>query len=223
MRVCFVSKGTLQAFAKRYAEEKEKADVILFGFNGLSEVSYERELKGETRYFEEAAALSKTAQTTVVCGCVTDTLGHKRRSAVVAENGKIVGVSDMLNVVDGEVGCGASLRVYETKAGKMGVIVGEDLHFPDVAKSLAVCGSDFIVCPYTKTDELQSVLVRATAYFYGVPLFFCGEDYAMSADTLGRIEFASPQSPAFTELKPIKEYHLVETRRRGAYRPKWLS
>ena len=224
MRICFVSKGTLHAFAKRYAEageeEKENADVIVLGFNGLGEVSYEKELKGETRCFEDAALLSKRAKTVVVCGCITDTRGHKRRSVVVAENGKLVGVSDMLNVVDGEVSCGAALRVYETKAGRMGVVVAEDLHFPEVIRSLAVCGSDFIVCPYTRVDELQSVLLRANAYCYGVPIFFCAEGYAQIADVSGRIAFASPQSPVFAEFKPVKEYHLVETRRRGFYRPK---
>lgn len=221
MRICFVSKGSLNAFSKRRVELTEVgADVIVFGFNGLGEVSYEKELKGETHYFEEAAALSKRTKAVTVCGCVTDTRGHKRRSVVVAENGKITGVSDMLNVVDGGVSCGAALRVYETKAGKMGVIVAEDLLFPEVAKSLAVCGSDFIVCPYLKLDELQSVLLRATAYFYGVPIFFCCDGYAMVAEASGRISFASPQSPVCAEFKPVKEYHLVETRRRGFYRPK---
>ena len=221
MRICFVSKGSLNAFSKRRVELTEVgADVIVFGFNGLGEVSYEKELKGETHYFEEAAALSKRTKAVTVCGCVTDTRGHKRRSVVVAENGKITGVSDMLNVVDGGVSCGADLRVYETKAGKMGVIVAEDLLFPEVAKSLAVCGSDFIVCPYLKLDELQSVLLRATAYFYGVPIFFCCDGYAMVAEASGRISFASPQSPVCAEFKPVKEYHLVETRRRGFYRPK---
>lgn len=221
MRICFVSKGSLNAFSKRRVELTEVgADVIVFGFNGLGEVSYEKELKGETHYFEEAAALSKRTKAVTVCGCVTDTRGHKRRSVVVAENGKITGVSDMLNVVDGGVSCGAVLRVYETKAGKMGVIVAEDLLFPEVAKSLAVCGSDFIVCPYLKLDELQSVLLRATAYFYGVPIFFCCDGYAMVAEASGRISFASPQSPVCAEFKPVKEYHLVETRRRGFYRPK---
>ena len=221
MRICFVSKGSLNAFSKRRVELTEVGtDVIVFGFNGLGEVSYEKELKGETHYFEEAAALSKRTKAVTVCGCVTDTRGHKRRSVVVAENGKITGVSDMLNVVDGGVSCGAALRVYETKAGKMGVIVAEDLLFPEVAKSLAVCGSDFIVCPYLKLDELQSVLLRATAYFYGVPIFFCCDGYAMVAEASGRISFASPQSPVCAEFKPVKEYHLVETRRRGFYRPK---
>ena len=98
MRVRFVSKGGMHAFK----ELEEGADVFLFGFNGMGEVSYEKELKGESDFFERVALLSKSTQSVVVCGCITDTRGHKRKSAVVAENGRLLGVSDMLHVLDGD-------------------------------------------------------------------------------------------------------------------------
>ena len=214
MRVCLISRGALCAFKDTCTEEK--ADIVVFGFESMGEVSYERELKGETRFFEDAALLSKACQSVVVCGCVTDTRGHKRKSAVVAENGKLCGVSDMLHVIDGELGSGAALRIYETKAGKMGVAVAEDLRFPSVIKSLAVCGSDFIVCPCDQVGEMHAVLARAHAYCYGVPVILCGNGYSAIADAMGKITFATPQSPAFVELCIRKEYHLVETRRRFA-------
>ncbi len=224
MRICFVSNGTLRAFrgngergmaACLQESEKGQTDLLCFGFNGIGEVSYERELKGESSFFEDAAALSKELGALVVCGCVTDSRGLKRKSALVAENGRLMGVSDMLYVVDGEVSCGAALRVYETKMGKMGVAVAEDLHFPDVVKSLALCGSDFIVCPFGKVcDEMQGVLLRAYAYMYGVPILCCGDGYAMLADGKGRLAFSSPVSPAFFSFENRKEYHLLQTRRR---------
>lgn len=209
MRIGFVSRGGLLK-----AAEAEQAEVLLCGFCG-DEVSYEKELKGETDYFERVARLSKTLQNVVVCGCVTNARGHKRKSALVAENGTLLGVTDMLNVVDGECASGAALGVYSTKAGRLGVVVAEDLNFPDIIKSLAMCGSDFIVCPYGKSDGVQSALIRAHAYCFGVPIYFCGEGYAMIADPSGNIAFASPENPVYTEFKNSKEYHLVETRQRG--------
>ena len=98
MRVCLVSHGALSVFKDTYAEEK--ADITVFGFEGMGEVSYERELKGETRFFEDAALLSKTCKNVVVCGCVTDTRGHKRKSAVVAENGRLCGMVSL-----GDIAC----------------------------------------------------------------------------------------------------------------------
>ena len=219
MKIRFVGRGRLREFKENY--EMESEELILFGFEGMGEVSYEKELKGESDFFEEAALLSKAAMSVVVCGCVTDTRGLKRKSAVVAENGKLVGVSDMLNVVDGEVSAGAALRIYETKIGRIGVAVAEDILFPEVIKSLVLCGSDFIVCPFGRvTDSLTQVLLRSYAYSYGVPIFFCGVGYSMIADMGGSLAFASPQSPVSVDFENVKEYHLIETRRRGFYSPK---
>lgn len=214
MKVQCISKGNLHSFKERGAES---ADVFLFGFNGVGEVSYEKELKGESVFFEDVALLSKTHQSIVVCGCITDTRGHKRKSAVVAENGKLLGVSDMLHVIDGAWGSGAHLGVYPTKKGKMGVLVAEDLYFPEAISSLALCGSDFILCPFGKlSSALESVYLRTYAHAYGIPIYFCAEGYSMLASR-GEIVYASPISPFTVSFEQRKEYHLIETRRRGDF------
>lgn len=220
MRIGFVSKGALTEFKENTLPCEGCADLLLFGFEGLGAINYEKELKGESNFFADVATLSKRQKNVVVCGCMTDMRGLKRKSAIVAENGKVLGVSDMLNAIDGETNGGAAVRVYETKAGRMGVAVAEDLYFPDVVKSLSVCGCDFIVCPFGWiTSSLQSVLLRAYAYCYGVPIFLCGCGYCMVADTKGEVAFASPDSPVYTSFQKVKEYHLVQTRRRGVFRP----
>ena len=192
----------------------ENAEVTLLGFCGEI-VSYERELKGETNFFESAARLSKNTNSVVVCGCITDTKGLKRKSAVVAEKGRLVGVSDMFNGVDGKYGSGAQLRVYETSIGRMGVVVAEDIQFPEIFQSLSLCGSDFIVCTFGEMEGIEKVLLRAHAYCYGVPIYFCAKGYCMIVDVTGDIAYASPENATVTNFFPRKEYHLVETRRRG--------
>ncbi len=216
MRIQFISRGTPSSLLDSGEKERERADISLFGFYG-EVVCYEKELHGDTRFFESAARYSKRTQSVVVCGCVTDTKGNRRKSAVVAENGRLVGISDALHAVDGGFSSGAALRVYETQVGRMGVAVADDLRFPEVFQALAACGSDFIVCPFDALEGIQSVLLRANAYCYGVPVYFCAEGYCMIADVTGEIVFASPQSPVSTRFSPRKEYHLVETRRRGFY------
>ncbi len=214
MQVRFVSKGSVMA----YPSDGEKVDVLLFGLDGLGEVSYEKELKGESNYFEEVARRSKEENCVVVSGCITDTRGHKRRSAVVAEKGKLLGVADMRSVVDGRFASGAEFRIYETQVGKMGVLIGEDLHFIEGAEALSLCGSDFIVCPYGKvTGELPSVLLRAHAYHFGTPMFLCGKGYAMAASPQGELLLSSPHSPVATDFPIRKEYHLVERRHKGVF------
>lgn len=216
MKIRFVGRDRLRKFRKNYESEEE--ELLLFGFEGIGEVSYEKELKNESDEFEQIALLSKSSKGVVVCGCKTDTRGLKRKSAVVAENGKILGVSDALHVIDGAASAGASLRVYETKLGKIGVVVAEDLYFSEVIQALSLCGSDFIVCLFgSAVDGLTQAIVRSYAYLYGVPIFFCGVGYSMIADMGGSVAFSSVKSPVITDFVNIKEYHLVETRRRGLY------
>ena len=218
MRVCFVSRGEIST--QKNLLMSVGADLIVGSFRSLGEVSYERELKGETKLFESVASLSKSTGSVVVCGCITDTKGFKRKSAVVSENGKLLGVSDMLNVLDGEMNSGAALKVYETKVGRVGVMVSEDLYFPEVVKSLTLCGADIIVCPYGLVENgIEGVLIRAHAFCYGAPICLCGVGYSAVGGVDGSLVFASPDSPTVAEIEGLKEYHLVETRHRGLYRP----
>ena len=216
MTVRFVGRGRVEDLQVACDEE---GGVTLFSFDGLGIVSYERELKGESAFFEQATRLSKQTQGVVVCGCVTDTRGMKRKSALVAENGRLIGVSDMTHTLDGDGSCGAGLRVYDTKIGRMGVVVAEDILFPEVISALSACGSDFIACPYTQVvNDVPQTLLRAYAYLYGTPILFCGIGHSMVADVDGRVAFSSPQSPVLCSFEGRKEYHLVEMRKRGLSR-----
>ena len=210
MQVEFISQGGLNAY-----HGDESAELLFFGFNGMGEVSYEKELKGESCNFEQAAQLSKRTRGVVVCGCITDTRGHKRKSALVAENGKLLGVSDRSHSIDGDFSCGATLSVYDTKIGKMGVVVAEDLFFYETVKALALCGSRLIVCPYNRlTGEVETVYLRAYAHTFGIPVYLCAEGYSALALPNGELAFSSPISPIKTSLEKGAEYHLVQTRRR---------
>jgi predicted amidohydrolase len=100
----------------------------------------------------------------------------------------------------------------------MGVVVAEDLYFAEMVNALAVCGCDFIVCSFGRViNILQSVLLRAYAFRFGIPLLFCAQGYCMLATPAGELEFASPQSPVYFEVDNKKEYHLLETRKRMCF------
>lgn len=211
MRVVFVSQGSLQALIE--GGFQEEADVVVFGFNGVAEVSYEKELKGESCFFEAGAKLSKRGKNVVVFGCITDILGHKRKSVAVAENGRLLGVSDMLHAIDGEWSAGANVKAYETKEGKMGVVVARDLYFPETVKALALCGCEWIVCPFDrKIDSLDRSYISVYAHVYGLSILLCGDNFSMIASPKGEIAFSSPYSPVSINYKEKREYHLVETR-----------
>ncbi len=220
MRICFVTGGSFEDYAGRSV--RERADVVCFPFHALEEVSYERELKGETSIFEDVALLSKEEKNIVVCGCYTDARGVKRKSVVVSDRGRILGVSDRVNRLDGgEYGCGAGIKIFDTGAGKLGIVVAEDLYFPRVAETLSLCGAELILCIFEELEgTLEQVLMRAHAFCYGVPVCVCAVGYAQASDIGGKLRFASPKNCCVYDFEREQEYHLVETRRRGFYRRK---
>ncbi len=217
MRICFVTSGDLQKFSEKQADFR--ADITCFSFMALGEVSYERELRGETSLFEDVALLSKEGQNVVVCGCYSDSRGIRRKSVVVADRGRILGVSDMVNRLDSsDYRPGAGIKIFDTKAGKLGIVVAEDLYFPQVMETLSLCGADLALCVFEEFNEsLEQVLMRAYAYLYGVPVSLCAYGYAEAADISGKLVFASPKSPCIFEMEREQEYHIVETRRRGFF------
>ena len=217
MRICFVTKGGLDAVG-----EEAGADIVCYPLSALGEVSYECELKGETSLFEAVAMRSKMLRCTVVGGCYTDARGIRRKSAVVAERGRLLGVSDLVNRIDGSAfGAGAGVKVYETAAGRLGVVVGEDLYFPKVVETLSLSGADAVLCLFEELSEgLELTLIRAHAFFYGLPVALCAFGYAAVADPEGRLFFASPAPVGRLTLPKEREYRLIETRRRLTLRKK---
>ncbi len=196
-------------------EKGNESELLLFPFMANTRVRYEQELKGETHYFENLALLSKKTNAITICGYITDNHGHLRKSAVVAEKGKLLGISDTVHSMDSEVSVGASLRVYDTTKGKLGVAVAEDVYFPEVIQNLVSCGSDWIICLFSKMEHIHTAILRAYAYCYGVPLVMCAQNYGVIADPSGNIAFGSPNKPVAFSYAYKSEYHLVQTRKRG--------
>ena len=79
MKIHFVTEGSLNEYWER--GPKVNCDVLVFGFSGLGEVEYGRELAGETSKLEDLAILSREAGCVVLSGCMTASYGMRRRSA----------------------------------------------------------------------------------------------------------------------------------------------
>lgn len=211
MVFCVVTNGDLSEI-----NSLPDCDLAVFGFGSLGEVDYERELKGETDKFEDAARLSKKFNCGLVCGCTTVSRGLLRKSCAVADRGKLLGISDMCHVLDSEdFKSGSSLGLYKVNGFKVGLCIENDLLFPDTIKSLSVCGCNVVVVLLKEVrDNIPPLLIRAYAYLFGVPVIMCAGNTAYFADMSGAIATSSQNYTLF-EVSPKNQYHIVTTRTKG--------
>ena len=213
MVFCVVADGTLKNL-----QNISDCDVAVFGFNGLGEVDYEQELKGTTDKFEDAVRLSKTAGCGVLCGCYTKSRGVLRKSVAVADKGKLLGISDMNYVLDGEeFKSGAGLGVYSVGGYKIGLCIENDLYFPDAFKALALCGCSVVVVFMEEMkNTLPALIVRTYSYLYGIPIIMCAGKTAFFSEVPG--ELASSSMPvSYFDVSPCPHYRKVVMRTKGLF------
>ena len=193
-----------------------ECDIAIFGFRGLGEVDYEKELKGESEKFEDAAKLSKKSKCGLISGCKTISRGLVRKSAAVSDNGKLLGIADMNHVIDGEEYKGGSaLGFFSVNGCKLGICVENDLLFPEAVSALAACGCNVIVAMLEEIkNNLPPLIIRAYSYLYGIPIIMCAGKMAYFADITGAIATSSQNTTLF-EVSLKNCYHIVTTRRKG--------
>ncbi len=193
-----------------------RCDIAVFGFNGLGEVDYENELKGLTDKFEDAARLSKSAECGVLTGCKTISRGMVRKSVAAADKGKLLGISDMNYVFDGDdYKSGAGLGVYTLGGYKIGLCIENDLLFPESVKAMSLCGCNAIVAFAEELkDNIPPLLIRSYSYLYGVPIILCAGNTACYAEVSGEIA-TSVQSYALYDVNLRNRYRVITTRIKG--------
>ncbi len=211
MRVCVVNGLNIKDITAL-----PECDVALLGFGAIGTVDYENELSGDSDKFEAVARLSKSANCAIACACVTTGRGIRRKSCAVAEGGKLLGICDMLHVLDDEdFKSGAHLGLFTLGGYKIGVCVENDLFFPEDFKALARCGCNAVLVAREQIEDgVPTVLIRAYSYLYGVPIAMSAGKTAFFSGSLGGVA-SSNESYALFESDCAKSYRLINTRTQG--------
>lgn len=193
------------------------AGLALFGFNGLKKISYKNELQGVDGNLSEFALLTKKTDRVLLTGAITDNYGIIKRSAIIAERGKLLGISDMNVKIDPSgYGLGGGRRVYQTIVGRIGVLISDDLIDFEGVKAMSLCDADLIVAILPEGDKPQyDFIVRAYAYLFGVPIVLICESGVMAADMNGEICGASREGEATLFIPAKKNYRTLSLKRRG--------
>ncbi len=196
--------------------EKEE-DVLVFGFLGVDVINYKNELSGKDSNLSMLAKYSKMGNKVVLSGAITDNYGIIRKSCLVAENGKLLGISDMnlcLDKAPFSSGCGH--RIYQTKSYRIGVLVGDDIIDVDSVKAMALLGADVIISLISTEEKPQySVLIRAYSYLFGLPVVLLTRDSVLASDMNGEICGGSKNEESRIIIPIKKNYRLCQLKRRG--------
>ena len=162
-------------------------------------------LNGATvKRFSEAA---KSHGMHIVAGLLLTIEGKTYNCAVLFDDeGQIAGLHKKVHMPAGEelcVSAGDRFEVYETKLGRIGMLVCWDLQYPEAARELALGGADLIACPtlgWEKTYGLarayeNSVTIAAAMANWGVEYGEFG-DPACIVNNMGRIIAEGPRAGA---------------------------
>ena len=134
-----------------------------------------------------AAAAGELGLVTVFNMYEVDASGHRFDSSPVFDaDGRLLGVTRMVHIADfpgfhekgyyhpGDAGA----VVYDTRAGRVGVAICYDRHFPEYMRALAIAGADLVVIPQAgAVDEwpegLYEAEMRAAAFQNGYFIGLC--------------------------------------------------
>lgn len=209
----------MHSFWENDLHKTDGAKLVVFNLKGLGTVSYESELDGTTEHFSDLAKLSKELKSVIIAGCDTDTYGAFRKSAVIADCGKLLGVSDGVYITEGsEYTGGVNFIVYKTSIGKIGVIIDSDIYSFDAVKAMSLSDADLIVCVYGAVENFSvETVVKAEAFLCGIPIAVCGVNYSLLANSNGETVYASSMDINALDAELKRAFKEVYFKRNGAY------
>ena len=188
-------------------------DLFINGFNDCETIKYRNEINGQSQRLKELCALSEKSCKVIISAFDTDNYGIIKRSAGVFNNGKLLGISDMsVSYSDSGYMPGSGGKLFDTSAGKIGLIIEDDLYSFSLFKSLAICGAEFIIgVTNFKKKEINSVLIRAYSYLLGIPSILVFSGGAYYSDTNGSLTHLASQNPQI-EMLPFCDFLLKTTK-----------
>lgn len=198
-------------------EGVKNSQITVLGFNSIGKVSYKHELSGADNKLPDLASFSRRVKKVIIAGAVTDNYGILKQSLIIAENGKLLGISDMtLSINQTEYLGGGSFKVYQTEVGRIGLLVGDDIINLDGVKAMSLCDADLIVAVVQNEEKPQyNFLIRAYAYLFGVPVMLLSKTGVIASDMSGEICGKSIENTAKLIIPTQKQYIVVKSKRRG--------
>jgi predicted amidohydrolase len=148
---------------------KAAAGALGGGFRGsLGRLVRKRSDELRQLYFETFGNLATEFGTAIVGGSLylfdEETGTVRNRAYLFDVDGQVVGYQDKLNLAPDEqdlAAPGSDLRVFETRFGRVGILIGRDAVYPELARLLAIQDIDLLIGIAASPGAAQAHVLRA--------------------------------------------------------------
>lgn len=147
----------------------DKNSVVLLSTGFLPTLNLDDELLGVTNYVKSLCVKSFQFSCTILVGTPILCKGKRYFGTLVVDQGKFIGISDMTHPLSDTFDKSGVLRVFDTSRGRLGVISGDDIFFPEVTRLLRLWECDILLfCSKDKTTRKHRVLSEAQGIANGL-------------------------------------------------------
>ncbi|MDR3263827.1 MAG: carbon-nitrogen hydrolase family protein [Clostridiales bacterium] len=201
-----------------YQSMLNEGDILIAGFGTTDDFNYISEFAGKTENLKKFVKFSKDKRIIFIAATVSRLLGKYYNTAIVIHKGNILGVSDQTHKTRSELTLGNNLKLYETDEGNIGILIGEDIFFPECAMALALGGADRII--YLSASEYgkdADIMLKASAIFCGMSIVAVFADFTIEYTNRGARNIIESEDLLIFESTVKKNDLYIKNRRQIVY------
>lgn len=161
-----------------------------------------------------AERLSYLSDTVVIAG-----ISEKRKSVILADKGLVRGSCEMVHDVGGNSGGGQGYRVFNTDAGKIGIIVQDDLFFPESARILSLYDCEIIVSVLDSYADGAALMCRSNSFANGLNGVMSAYNSVTVTSYRGDIVYFNSGEISAFEIDIIRDRTFLNARKKSEYAP----
>lgn len=166
-----------------------KNSVVLLSPNLLPELDLYDELAGKSNYVKTLCVKSKEFNCLFLVGATLKMKNKTFWGTIIVDNGKFLGISDTTHPLCNKFDKSSAIKVFETSIGRIGVISGDDICFPEIPRLLKLWEADFFF--FTLPSEItknSQILAKSHAICNGVTTVLFGKNGLKTFHTKSTIQ-----------------------------------
>lgn len=219
MNIAIINSITVKDFALSQLQQVSEVDIIIFAFGVTGDVDLARELNGESKTYAELVLLSITKNCIVLAAMDTNFYGIKRKSTVVIQNGHILDINDMVHSFDQTYDKGKGFKIYDTDKGKLGIIIHNDILFPETSRLLAVCDCDLLITLIDRGLPKDCMVMARSASLSNGICNVCSEPHSSYlCDQNGAVQYYSKKNFMQIDFECQKDGAMLKSRQKDKYK-----